>query len=133
LTQREFSAREFPFLVSRELFCALGGLNPLLHNRFDDIDFSLAVKRAGRRVLYTPNSRTTYQASSWHPDAATKRASAIHFYSKWTGSLWQDDGAYLREDGLTHDTLGLLYRDLAGRVAYGAELAGREMFAATGS
>jgi GT2 family glycosyltransferase len=133
LTQREFCAREFPFLVSRELFCALGGLNPLLHNRFDDIDFSLAVKRAGRRVLYTPNSRTTYQASSWHPDAATKRASAIHFYSKWTGSLWQDDGAYLREDGLTHDTLGLLYRDLAGRVAYGAELAGREMFAATGS
>ncbi|HTF92250.1 MAG TPA: glycosyltransferase, partial [Verrucomicrobiae bacterium] len=133
LKQREFTARQFPFLVSRELFCELGGLNPLLDNRLDDIDFCLAVKQAGRRVLYTPNSRTTYQASSWHPDAATKRASAIHFYSKWTGSLWQDDGAYLREDGLTHDTLGLLYRDLAGRVAYGAELAGREMFAATGS
>jgi GT2 family glycosyltransferase len=133
LKQREFTAREFPFLVSHELFCALGGLNPLLDNRLDDIDFCLAVKQAGRRVLYTPSSRTTYQASSWHPDAASKRTSAIHFYSKWTGSLWQDDGAYLREDGLTHDTLGLLYRDLAGRVAYGAELAGREMFAATGS
>ena len=132
LRRREFAAREFPLLVSRELFCALGGLNPLLHNRLDDIDFCLAVKQAGRRILYTPKSRMIYQSSSWHPDAATKR-SGIHFYSKWTGSLWQDDGAYLREDGLTHDTLALLYRDLAGRVAYGAELAGRDMLAPTGS
>ena len=133
LKRREFRAREFPFLVSRELFCALGGFNPLLHNRLDDIDFCLAVKQAGRRILYTPNSRIIYHASSWHPDAATKRTSGMHFYSKWTGSLWQDDGAYLREDGLTHDTLSLLYRDLAGRVAYGAELADCDRLAPTGS
>ena len=133
LKRREFTAREFPFLVSRQLFYALGGLNPLLHNRLDDIDFCLAVKQAGRRIIYTPNSRMIYQGSSWHPDGATQRFSGIHFYSKWTGSLWQDDGAYLREDGLTHDTLSLLYRDLAGRVAYGAELADRDMLADTGS
>ena len=29
----------------------------------------------------------------------------IRFYSKWTGFLWQDDEAYLKEDGLTHDGL----------------------------
>ena len=74
-----------------------------------------------------------YQAPSWHADGATQRISGIYFYSKWTGSLWQDDGAYLHEDGLTHDTLSLLYHDLAGRVAYGAEIAGRDMLAPTGS
>jgi GT2 family glycosyltransferase len=104
----------------------------LLQNRLDDIDFCLDVKRAGRRIVYVPKSRMIYRASSWHPDGASKR-SGIHFYSKWTGSLWQDDGAYLREDGLTHDTLAMLYRDLAGRVAYGAELAGRDLLAPTGS
>ena len=133
LKRREFKAMEFPFLVSRQLFCALGGLNPVLHNRWDDIDFCLAVKQAGLRLIYTPKSRVIYQVPSWHPDSATNHASRIHFYSKWTGSLWQDDGVYLREDGLTHDTLSLLYRDLAGRVAYGAEVAARDMLAATAS
>jgi O-antigen biosynthesis protein len=133
LKRREFAAREFPFLVSRELFCALGGLNPLLDNRLEDIDFCLAVRQSGRRIIYTPQSQAIYEAPSWHPQAATKHNSGIHFYAKWTGALWQDDAAYLREDGLTHDTLSLLYRDLAGRVAYGAEAAVRDTLAETGS
>jgi GT2 family glycosyltransferase len=132
MKRREFKAMEFPFLVSRELFCALGGLNPSLHNRLDDIDFCLTVQQAGLRVIYTPDSRVVYHSSSWHPGSQS-HAGRIHFYSKWTGSLWQDDGVYLREDGLTHDMLSLLYKDLAGRVAYGAEVATREMLAATGS
>ncbi len=128
--RREFRAREFPFLVSRELFGALGGLNPALGNRLEDIDFTLAAQRAGRRVLYTPHARVVYRAPSWQPDREQDLASRIHFYSKWSGALWQDDGVYLREDGLTHDALSLLYRDLAGRVAAGARLAGATLASA---
>lgn len=128
--RREFGAREFPFSVSRELFCALGGLNPALQSRLEDIDFTLAAKRAGRRVLYAPHSRVVYRTASWQPDHDQDLASRIHFYSKWSGSLWQDDGVYLREDALTHDALSLLYRDLAGRVAAGAKLAGATLDAA---
>jgi len=128
--RREFHAREFPFLVSRELYCSLGGLNPALCNRLEDIDFTLAVKRAGRRVLYTPQAAVVYRAASWQPSREQDLSSRIDFYSKWSGSLWQDDGVYLREDGLTHDALSLLYRDLAGRVAAGARLAGASLEAA---
>jgi len=120
LRQREFKALEVPFLVSRELFCRLGGFNPALHNRFEDVDLCLAVKQAGLRVLYTPRSTMTRQVASWQPEPEQDRSSGIHFYSRWTGSLWQDDERYLKEDGLTHDALSGLYRELASRVAVGA-------------
>lgn len=121
--QREFRAVEFPFLVARDLYCRLGGLNQTLLNRFEDIDFCLRLKQAGLRNLYTPQSRMVHQASSWEPSAEHVQNNCIRFYSKWTGALWQDDGVYLREDGLTHDALSALYRELAGRVAYGAQAA----------
>jgi hypothetical protein len=44
----------------------------------------------------------------------------IRFYSKWTGFLWQNDDGHLKEDDLTHDALSALYRELAGRLAFGA-------------
>ena len=117
--EREFNAVEFPFLVCRELFCRLGGLDVALHNRFEDIDFCLTVKRQGRRVLYTPACVMTRQAPSWSPGAERNLLNCIRFYSKWTGALWQNDGQYLREDGLTHDSLSALYRELSVRIAIG--------------
>jgi GT2 family glycosyltransferase len=120
LRQREFNAVEVPFLVSRELFCRLGGFNPALRNRFEDVDLCLAVKQAGLRVLYTPRSTMTRRVASWQPEPEQDRSSRIYFYSRWTGSLWQDDERYLKEDGLTHDALSRLYRELASRVAVGA-------------
>jgi hypothetical protein len=45
----------------------------------------------------------------------------IRFFSKWTGYLWQDDENYLKEDGLTHDALSALYRELAARIASGPQ------------
>ena len=117
--QREFDAVEFPLLVSRELYCRLGGFNVALANRFEDIDFCLSVKQAGLRVLYTPSSVLTRAASSWLPARGIEPLNRISFYSKWTGSLWQNDAQYLREDGLTHDGVTALYRELAVRVAVG--------------
>ena len=117
---REFRAVEFPFLVSRETFCRLGGFGAIFHNRFEDIDFCLRVNKERLRVIFTPSAAITLATSSWPTDPAYEQTSRIRFYSKWAGSLWQDDGDYLRQDGLTHDKLSAFYRDLAGRVAYGA-------------
>jgi hypothetical protein len=118
--QREFNAVEFPLLVSRELFCRLGGFNTELRNRFEDIDFCLTLKRGGRRILYTPACVLSRQAASWFPGGERDLLNCIRFYSKWTGSLWQNDGQYLQEDGLTHDSLSALYRELSVRIAVGA-------------
>lgn len=119
--QRQFKAVEFPFLLSRELFCQLGGFNAALHNRFEDIDFCLRVQQHGRTVVYTPDSTTIRQSASWLPNPIQDQTNCIRFYSQWTGMLWQDDEKYLEEDGLTHDALSMLYRDLAARVAQGAK------------
>jgi hypothetical protein len=118
--EREFKAVEVPFLISREIFCRLGGFSTDLHNRFEDIDFCLKARQAGIRILSTPRSRMTRQAPSWLPAPDQDLRNRVRFYSRWTGFLWQDDGQYLQEDGLTHDTLSSLYRELAGRVASGA-------------
>ena len=118
--QREFEAVEFPLLVSRELFCRLGGFNTELHNRLDDIDFCLTLRRTGLRILYTPGCVLTRLAASWLPAAEKDVLNRIRFYSKWPGGLWQNDERHLREDGLTHDGLSALYREFAARVAAGA-------------
>jgi GT2 family glycosyltransferase len=118
--RRDFRAVETPFLTSRELFCRLGGFTTELSNRFEDIDFCLRVQRAGLRVIYTPASSVTRQQVTWQPVMEQEQLNRIRFYSKWTGFVWQDDDSYLKEDGLTHDALSALYRELAGRLTFGA-------------
>jgi GT2 family glycosyltransferase len=119
--EREFKAVQFPFLVSRELFCRLGGFNAALYNRFEDVDFCLRVRQADRRVLYTPKSKLVRHGPSWEAPADQEQTNRIRFYSTWSGSLWQDDGRYLEQDGLSHDGLSALYRELAGRLVQGVK------------
>jgi GT2 family glycosyltransferase len=119
--RRDFKALETPFLATRELFCRLGGFNAEFTNRFEDIDFCLRVQRkTALRVIYTPASNVTRQYVTWQAVGKQEQLNRIRFYSKWTGSVWQDDEFYLRDDGLTHDALSAMYRELASRVAYGA-------------
>jgi GT2 family glycosyltransferase len=119
--RREFKALETPFLISRELFTQLGGFSAEFHNRFEDIDLCLRVKRnSGLRILFSPASVVTRGDVTWQAMGESEQLNRIRFYSKWTGSVWQDDESYLREDGLTHDTLSAMYRELAARLAYGA-------------
>jgi GT2 family glycosyltransferase len=119
--RRDFKAVETPFLVNRELFCSLGGFSTEFSNRFEDIDFCLRVRRAtGLRVVYTPTSVLMRERVTWHAMGKLEQLNRIRFYSKWTGSVWQDDDFYLREDGLNHDALSAIYREFADRVAHGA-------------
>jgi GT2 family glycosyltransferase len=126
LKQREFDAVEFPFLVSCERFCRAGGFNPALRNRFEDVDFCLSMREAGLKIHYTPRSAVSRQLPSWAPSAEQEQSNCIHFYSKWTGRLWQNDGEYLRQDGLTHEVLSALYRDLASRIVTGVKSLGHD-------
>ncbi len=41
-------------LVRACVFDEVGGLTPILHNNFNDVDFSLKIRRAGHRILWTP-------------------------------------------------------------------------------
>jgi hypothetical protein len=76
---------------------------------------------AGLRTVYTPRCRITRQFASWESGPEHERMNRIRFFSKWTGYLWQDDENYLKEDGLTHDALSALYRELAARIASGPQ------------
>ena len=117
--RRAFRAVQAPFLVSRELFCRTGGFDSRLRNRFEDIDFCLRMAEAGVRIVYSPGCRITRRFASWQAGPEDERANRIHFFSKWTGYLWQDDENYLKQDGLSHDTLSTLYRQLAAEIATG--------------
>ncbi len=125
--QREFNAVQIPFLVAREQFCRMGGFSTDLVNRFEDIDFCLRMKETGARALYTPQSTILRAAGSWEPSPQQDQTNCIRFYARWTGSLWQDDERYLQEDGLDHDSLSALYRDLAARLAVEAQAALSQM------
>jgi GT2 family glycosyltransferase len=111
--QREFEAVETPFLVARDRFCRLGGFSTDLVNRFEDIDFCVRMRKAGGRIRYTPRSISVRTAENWQPTAEQDRTNCFRFHARWTGSLWQNDEHYLKEDGLTHDSLSALYRELA--------------------
>jgi GT2 family glycosyltransferase len=114
--QREFKAVEGPLLVARELFCRLGGFSTDLTNRFDEVDFCLRVRNGGFGVLYIPSSVSISVNASWLPSAEQDRLNRYRFYARWTGHMWQDDDAYLKEDGLSHAELSALYRAFASRI-----------------
>ncbi len=115
--QKEFKAVEIPFLVRKEVFCRFGGFSPDLVNRFEDIDFCLRARRENLRVFYTPESTILRADPSWSPSPGDDRLNCYRFYARWTGAMWQDDDIYLQEDGLTHGSLSVIYRDLASRLA----------------
>jgi hypothetical protein len=120
IRQREFRAVSFPFLAPRELICRIGGFTASLRNRFEDIDFCLRAEEAGLKAVYMPKCNIIRQAPGWEPLPDDDARNRIRFFSRWAGQLWQDDEAYLKEDGLTHDALSALYRELAARLATGA-------------
>src|SRR5262249_41806709 len=118
--QREFRAVETPFLVSRTLFSELGGFSIDLVNRFEDVDFCLRVQQIGLRVLYTPRSTMIRMGESWGPTPQQDQSNCFRFYARWVGSLWQDDGRYVAEDGMDRDGLSALYKQVAAQISISA-------------
>jgi hypothetical protein len=114
--ERNFKAVEGPFLVASELFGRVGGFSTDLVNRFEEIDFCFRVRIAGLAVRYIPSSTSVIANPSWLPSAEQDVLNCYRFYARWTGYMWQDDDAYLSEDGLSHAQLSELYRALAARI-----------------
>jgi hypothetical protein len=108
---------ETPFLVSRALFGELGGFRVDLVNRFEDVDFCLRVQKTGLRVLYTPRGTMIHMGESWRPTPGEDQRNCFRFYARWAGSLWQDDGRYVTEDGMDRDGLSALYKQVAAQIS----------------
>ena len=71
----------------------------------------------GTGRLYTPRSISVWTADNWRPTLEQDQVSCFRFYARWTGSLWQNDGHYLKEDGFDHDSLSALYREFAQKLS----------------
>jgi GT2 family glycosyltransferase/glycosyltransferase involved in cell wall biosynthesis len=85
-------------LIPKEWYLALGGLDEAFRNGFEDCDFCLRTRAAGRRVVYTPAS-TIYHYGQQSPGRTdTDAANAATFDEKWGGRMrreleqitWQD-------------------------------------------
>ncbi|MHC5018662.1 MAG: glycosyltransferase [Planctomycetota bacterium] len=71
-------------LVPRELFEQLGGFEPALPADFNDVDFCLRVRAAGRRVAWTPFAELRHDESASRPPGVDPEA------VRWMRQRWGD-------------------------------------------
>lgn len=69
-------------LVSRELFAEVGGFSTLLPGNYNDVDFSLKVRRTGARIIWTPWARL-YHFESMSREPATADAELQRLRARW--------------------------------------------------
>lgn len=84
-------------LTSASLYRELGGFEEQLPEAFNDVDYCLKLRAAGRRVIYTPHSKLYhYESLSRGQDAGTPRfLEAVSFMKdKWDTTNYTD--AYTR-------------------------------------
>jgi hypothetical protein len=98
------------FLVSREVFSTLGGMDEGLQQRLHDVDFCLHAQLAGWQTLYTPQS-VCFALPDREENTVEDR---LQFYGKWVGNLWPNEMTYWQEDGVNNKKLQQLYE---GRVS----------------
>lgn len=84
---REVPALTFACVMMRKgLFAKLGGLDERYENGYEDCDFSLKVRKAGLKVLYTPAS-TVYHYGQSSPGRTDKNLQNYElFKSVWEGA-----------------------------------------------
>jgi GT2 family glycosyltransferase len=51
-------------VTTRQHYLAMGGLNEYYRTHYQDVDFCLRTRRAGRRILYTPRTRLVHHESA---------------------------------------------------------------------
>lgn len=83
-------------VVRRDLWRALGGLDPIFPIAFNDLDFCLRAARAGHRTLFTPHAVLVHKESASRGRDATPekraryRAEAARFKARWGPEILDD-------------------------------------------
>ncbi|MAT07122.1 MAG: hypothetical protein CL424_18975 [Acidimicrobiaceae bacterium] len=76
-------------LVRREAFDAVGGFDPALPLNYNDVDFSLKVRAAGQRIIWTPWARWYhFESRTRVPDIRPEELAAIE--ERWHDQLRSD-------------------------------------------
>ena len=77
-------------LIPRDWFEKLGGLSEEFRNGFEDCDFCLRTRKAGRRIIYTPASVIYHYGQSTPGRKVTDSANWETFKQKWGGEIQSD-------------------------------------------
>lgn len=83
-------------LVRREIFDAVGGLDPALPLNFNDVDFCSKIRAAGHRIIYRPD------ASWYHFESRTRQALVLDRETEFMNEHWYTE---LRNDPYYHPAL----------------------------
>lgn len=106
------------FLVRRECWESLAGMDEAFESYLYDVDFCLQAESRGWKIMYEPKSLFLSLAE----EREKKAADRLWFYGKWMGQLWPDEERYWQEDGLTQERLLELYRGIVGAEAPDAQV-----------
>lgn len=115
--RRSFRSLYLPLATPRDLFLRVGGFDPHLAGRLEDVAYGLRLQQEGFGSLYVPEAGALRAAPSWEPRPEHEEATRAWFYASWIGSLAPDESAHLAEDGLDSRALSTLYRDTARELA----------------
>lgn len=85
-------------LIPRDWYLALGGLDESFRNGFEDCDFCLRTRAAGRRVVYTPASVIFHYGQQSPGRTDTDAANAATFDEKWGGRMRRELEQITRQD-----------------------------------
>jgi GT2 family glycosyltransferase len=76
-------------LLRRDVFDAVGGLDPQLPHNYNDVDLSLKIRAAGHRIIWTPNaSFFHFESRSRDPDIRPDELAEIE--RRWGNELRSD-------------------------------------------
>jgi GT2 family glycosyltransferase len=92
------------FLISTELFRALGGFDAAYENGFEDVDLCMRVRAGGGEVHYCPASTLVHLESISERVSDHDGPNRRLFHERWRDRLEVDDWRYYLDDGLVRIT-----------------------------
>ncbi len=88
------------FLIRREIFEELDGLDTRFINGHEETDLCLRAGEKGYRIVYTPRSEIVHYASSTEGRFDRELSNLMKFQAKWSGKLHSSEPECYRKDGL---------------------------------
>ena len=104
-------------LCRREDFQRSGGFNEQYVNGYEDVDLCLTWRKAGRRLLHVPESVVIHHEGSSEGRHDREMENLRLFFSRWGGTLVQDDLSYYIRAKAPHASLPFIAVIVAGGTA----------------